>query len=272
MLIEKFENDGRCEFIEDFATPFPSYIFLSLMGMPLDQAQQFLDWEKGMLRGETAQDRAAASMGVLMYLKNFITEQRANPGTELIEGVINSEFDGKPLTDGQLLGIFFTFYAGGLDTVYSTLGWTMRHLAMHPDQQDRLRDNPDLIDNAVYEFLRAFSVVSTKRKVREDFTFHGVEMKAGDTVLLPLFLGGRDPKAWDNPHEVDLDRKPSSLAFGSGPHLCAGRQLALREMRIALKAFLGRFKNIRIDESKPYSYHTSPVYGIDELHLTFDRV
>lgn len=270
-LIAQFEGKGGCEFIEDFAVPFPSYIFLSLMGMPVEEAPKFLAWEQGMLRGETPQDRAAASMGVLGYLQQFIVEQRASPTSPMIDGILHAEIDGKPLTDGELLGIFFTFYAGGLDTVYSTLGWSLRYLATHPELQERLRGDPELIDKAVDEFVRAFSVVSTKRKVAQDFTFHGVEMKKGDTVLLPLFLAGRDPQAWDNPEEVDPTRRPASVGFGSGAHLCAGRQLARREMRIALKTLLTRFRNIRIDPGKPYEYHTSPVFGIDELHLVWDK-
>ncbi len=271
MLIEKFEDRGSCEFIEEFAVPFPSYIFLSLMGMPLEEAPKFLAWEAGMLRGETEQDRAAASMGVLGYLKQFIEDQRANPTSEMIDEILHAEIGSKALTDMELLGIFFTFYAGGLDTVYSTTGWTMRHLALNPDLQQYLRENPDKINHALDEFVRAFSVVSTKRRVKQDFTFHGVEMRKGDKVLLPLFLAGRDPKAWDNPDEIDLSRRPASLGFGSGPHLCAGRQLARREMRIALESMLSRFSNISIDPDKPYSYHTSPVYGIDELNLILER-
>lgn len=271
MLIARFEDKGGCEFIEEFAVPFPSYIFLSLMGMPLEEAPKFLAWESAMLRGETLEVRAAASMGVMNYLKQFIIDQRANPTSEMIDSILHVELDGKPLTDVQLLGIFFTFYAGGLDTVYSTIGWTMRHLALHPELQRRLRDDPELINHAVDEFARCYSVVSTKRRIKKDFEFHGVEMHEGDAVLLPLFLAGRDPKAWNQPSEIDLDRRPASLAFGSGPHLCAGRQLARREMRIALETILSRFDNIRIDPAKPYAFHTSPVYGIDELHLVWDR-
>ncbi len=272
MLISKFEDKGGCEFIEDFAVPFPSYIFLSLMGMPLDEAPKFLAWEAGMLRGETSEARGAAMMGVLGYLKQFIIDQRANPTSPMIEQILQAEFKGEPLTDMQLLGIFFTFYAGGLDTVYSTLGWTLRHLALRPELQSRLRENPDLIDHAVDEFARCYSVVSTKRVVKQDFTFHGVDMRKGDIVLLPLFLAGRDPKAWENPAEIDLDRRPASLAFGSGPHLCAGRQLARREMRVALKSILSRFDNIRIAPGETYTYHTSPVFGIDSLPLVWDRI
>jgi len=269
-LIDKFKNDGGCEFIADFAIPFPTYIFLALMGMPQDEAQKFLDWEAQMLRGATMQDRAMAALGVFEYLKGYIRQQREKPTSTMIEGIMASEISGEPVTDDQLLGIFYTLYVGGLDTVYSTIGWIMRHLALNPELQQTLRKNPELIEKSVDEFARAYSVVSTKRVVKQDVNFHGVEMKAGDIALMPLFLAGRDPHAWDNPHDIDLYRKPAALTFGTGPHLCVGRQLARREMRIAVESFLARFDNIRINPDIDYHFHTSPVFGVDSLPLLWD--
>ncbi len=271
-LIGKFEDKGGCEFIEDFAIPFPTYVFLSLVGLPIDEAPQFLAWESAMLRGKTPQERGGAAMAVMSYLKEFIQQQKKNPTTDLVGGIVSASVDGKPITDMQLLGIFYTFYVGGLDTVYSTIGWMMRHLALNPDLQEKLRDNPDLVPQVVDEFARAYSVVSTKRKVKKDVIFHGVQMRKGDTVLLPLFLAGRDPKAWKNPHEIDIERRPSALPFGSGPHLCVGRHLARRELRIAMQSFLDRFRNISIAPREGYAYHTSPVFGIDRLPLVWDRI
>lgn len=269
-LIGAFADKKGCEFIGDFAIPFPTYIFLSLMGMPVEEAEKFLNWEAQMLRGETMQDRAMAALGVLNYLQEFIAQQRENPGTELVAGIMSSDRLDHPLSDDELLGIFYTFYVGGLDTVYSTLGWIMRHLAMNPDLQDELRQNPDRIDKSIEEFARAFSVVSTKRVLTQDVTFHGVEMKKGDLALMPLFLAGRDPEAWEEPHKIDLDRRPSALTFGTGPHLCVGRQLARRELRIAMEEMLKRFHNIRINPDVEYHFHTSPVFGVDSLPILWD--
>jgi cytochrome P450 len=88
---------------------------------------------------------------------------------------------------------------------------------------------------------------------------------------MPLFLAGRDPKAWRTPHEIDLNRRPVSLTFASGPHVCVGRHLALREIRIALGSFLTRFDQIHIQPGKTYAFHTSPVYGVDRLLLAWAR-
>lgn len=270
-LIFSFEDRGGCEFIGDFAVPFPSYIFLSLVGMPIEEAAQFIEWEAGLLHGKTPEERMAAGLGVMHYLQGFIVEQRVKPTTELLKAIINSRVGDRPITDTEILGMLYTFYTGGLDTVYSTLSWIVRHLALDQDLQQHLRANLDLIPQTVDEFARAYSVVSTSRRVTKDIKFHGIDMREGDLVLLPLFLAGRDPQAWDNPHEIDLNRRPSALTFATGPHLCVGRHLAVRELRIALKSFLTRFENIHIPPGETYSYHTSPVYGIDRLPLAWTR-
>jgi cytochrome P450 len=270
-LIASFVDRGGCEFIEDFAVPFPSYIFLSLVGMPIEEAPQFIKWEEGLLRGETLEDRVAAGLGVMHYLEGFIEEQRVKPSTALVKAIINANVEDRPITDMEILGILYTFYTGGLDTVYSTLGWIMRHLALDQDLQRHLRANLDLIPQAVDEFARAYSVVSTSRRVAKDIDFHGVDMREGDLVLMPLFLAGRDPQAWDNPHEIDLNRRPSALTFATGPHLCVGRHLALRELRIAVESFLTGFENIHIAPGENYAFHTSPVYGINRLPLAWKR-
>jgi cytochrome P450 len=271
-LIAKFEGRGSCEFVEEFAIKFPSYIFLSLMGMPWEKLQDFLDWQDNLMRGEPMQ-RVAAANSIATYLRGFLAEQRKNPTTDLLKAIIAAQPEGRALNDFEVLGMLYTFYVGGLDTVYSTLGFTLRHLALHPELQTRLRDDPELIPAAVDEFLRAFSVVGTRRKVTKDFVFHGVQMRQGDRVLLPLFLAGRDPQVFDRPHEVIFDRpaNPAGLPFGSGSHHCLGRFLARREIRIVLESFLARFDDIRIPPGETYQYHSGATFGVDRLPLAWDR-
>jgi cytochrome P450 len=271
-LVSEFEGRGSCEFIGEFAIRFPTYIFLALMGMPREEAPQFLQWEEALFRGADLNERVSAGRGILRYLEGFLARQRAQPTTDLLKGIVSARVEGRPLTDEEILGMLYTFYVGGLDTVYSTLGWTLRHLASHPDLQSRLRKNPELIPQAADEFLRAFSVVSTHRKVAKDFVFHGVQMRKGDPVVVPLYLAGRDPQVFENPNEVHLDRRSGGLPFGSGAHLCLGRLLARREIRIVLEIFLARFDNIRMPPGETYEYHAGVTFGVDRLPLVWDRI
>lgn len=271
-LIAAFETRSACEFVSEFATPFPSYIFLALMGMPIERAPQFLAWERALTHGATPGERLGAAQAVCSYLTEFVKEQRANPTTGLMQGIMSAQIEGRPLSDDEVLAMAHTFYFGGLDTVYSSLGFILRHLATHPSLQSQLRERPALLPQAVDELLRAFSVVSSRRCVTEDFDFHGVQMRRGDLVVLPLYLAGRDPQSHPNPHEIDLDRKSGRLTFASGPHHCLGAHLARREIRIALETLLSRFKNIHIPPGETYDFHSGVTFGVDRLPLAWEPI
>ena len=109
------------------------------------------------------------------------------------------------------------------------------------------------------------------RIVAEDMVFEGVPMKKGEHILLPTYLAGRDPRAFPNPHVIDIDRKPRHTTFGAGPHVCLGIHLAKREMRIVIESFLLRMHNIRKPVGGRFEYHTSNTIGLDRLDLAWDR-
>jgi len=271
LMAPLLERDG-CEFIGDFASRLPNIVFLRIMGLPVDLLDQFLAWEEAILRGADDAARECASQEAMGYLMGFCAEQRENPGTELMRGILAGEVDGRPLTDIEVLGTVFLLYLGGLDTVYSSLGWIFRHLAMDRQLQQRLRDNPEQIRQAVDEFERCYPVTRQTRLVAQDCTFRGVEMRKGDIVVLPIYLAGRDPAAYENPQVVDIDRKPRFITFGTGPHTCLGIHLAKREIRMSLEVFLANFDNIRIPEGETYEFHTGSVFGVDRLPLEWDRI
>jgi cytochrome P450 len=271
-LISRFEDKGACDFVMDFAIPFPSMIFLRLMGLPLDMMQQFFTWEQNLLRGETMEKRVTAAREILACLVEHLERQKKQPATPLMENIMGARIEGgRALTDGEILGMFYTFYVGGLDTVYGTISWSMRYIAMHPEFQQLLRNQPDRLNKAVDELIRLFAVVSTQRRVTRDMTWHGVEMKENDLVVMPIFIACRDPEAYPNPHEVDLERSESMLSFASGPHLCLGMHLARREIRIALETFLDRFDEIHIPAGAHYAYHAGSTFNVDSLPLAWRR-
>ena len=271
-LIAEFGDRGGCEFISEFGEKFPSHIFLDLMGMPRERLDDFLEWERGMLRGRDQNERAQALLAVLQYMQQFVREQMQNPTTALMKGIVTARYnDERPLTEEEILGMCYLFYIGGLDTVYSVLGWILRHLAHDRPLQQRLRNNPDHIPRAIEEFLRAFGVATPTRRAREDYDFHGVQLKAGELVKPSTPAAGRDPRAYEEPHKIDIDRNSRHLTFATGPHICLGMHLARREIRTVLETFLSRFDNIRIPEGEKCEYHTGGVFGVDRLPLAWDR-
>jgi cytochrome P450 len=271
-LISAFEARGGCEYIGDFAIKFPTYVFLAFMGLPLEMAPQFLEWDHILWRSEDVATRTLCARAILHYLEAFVEEQRERPTSNFMRGLFTSDIDGRPLTTDEILGVCYLVYTAGLDTVYSSLGWHMRHLAENPPLQERLREQPGDIPRAVNEFLRAFCVVSGARTVTVDMDFHGVSMRKGDLVCLPTYVAARDPLAFVDPHVIDIDRQPRVLAFGTGHHTCIGMHLARREIKIVLEAMLSRFKKIQIPEGETCRFHSgAAVVGVDYLPLTWKR-
>jgi cytochrome P450 len=270
-LIAAFREPDGCEFISEFAVPFPTYVFLDLMAMPRERAGDFLAWEDALMRAADPTDRVRAAQAIYEYLKGHKSRQQAAPANDLNRAIVTGEFEGRPLNHLEMMGMYYVLWVGGLDTVYSTLGWIMRHLATHLDLQQRLRENPADIPAAIEEFARAFAVVVTHREVAKDCEFRGVQMRKGEEVNLPLALANRDPAVFDDPHVVDIDRKPRHLTFGFGAHACLGIHLAKRELRVVVEECLMRFRNIRMREGEEYRYHTGRTFGVEYLPLVWER-
>lgn len=268
-LLDPVVPQGGCDFVGEFALKFPSYVFLALMGMPREMLPQFLVWEDLFMRAPDPAQRLEAARGILDYLRDFAAEQRRAPSTDLMRGILAAEFDGRPLDEGEVLGMLYLLYLGGLDTVYSSLGWHMRHLARDPALQQRLRRNPQDIPKAVDELTRCYAVSKTLRTVVSDYGFHGAPLRAGDTIHTPTYLAARDPRAFERPHEVDIDRRERTISFGYGVHVCLGVHLAKRELQIVLQMLLERCADIRLVPGEPIPFHTGSVLGVDRLMLAW---
>jgi len=132
-IISVFQDRGNCEFIEEFASLFPSYIFLDLMGLPRDRLPQFLEWERGYMRASAIADRIEAAKAITAYLDDYMNERRNEaPRDDLINAILHGSADGHQLNHREVMGMCMNLYLGGLDTVMSSLGWHMRYLAQHP--------------------------------------------------------------------------------------------------------------------------------------------
>jgi cytochrome P450 len=271
-LIDRFVERGHCEFMSEFASILPNAIVVSLMGLPQEMLPQFMDWEETVIHGAEPAERLAAGAAIIDYLKGFIAEQKTDPRSPLMEGILSGRMEERAFNDAEILGICYLLFVAGLDTVFNSLGWIMRHLATDQALQARLRNNPQDIPAAVEEFTRAFGVSAPMRTVARDMVFHGVRMKKGEDVMLPTFLAGRDPRAFPNPHLIQIDRNPRHVTFGRGPHVCVGIHLAKREMKVVIESFLSRMNNIRIPEGTKLEYQTNSTIGVDRLPLVWDRI
>jgi cytochrome P450 len=241
-LIDGFAERGECDVAYDFGRLFPVRVFLDLMGFPQEMLEQFLSWEYALLHSQGDQERIRWGMSsALAWLRGFIAETRAHPAENLTSYIVHGQIDGKPLTEDEIIGMVAFLWIAGLDTVAATIALMFRRLALEPDLQRRLREDPDLIPTAIEEFLRMQPVVPLNRLVKRDHEIHGVKIKKGDKVTCYTFSANYDPGEFEDPWAIRLDRPYNRhFTLGAGPHRCLGQHLARRELRIAVTEFLRR--------------------------------
>jgi cytochrome P450 len=251
-LIDGFAGAGHCDFKRDFAEPYPTTIFMELMGLPVSHSEQFMAWENAILNtpAELDPDRKLATeamQDVMGYFSDLIAERRTAPRDDLVSIALTWTIEGQPVPEGDLLSLCLLLFMAGLDTVTCQLGWAFWHFATHDEDRKRLVADPTLIGPAVEELLRVYTIVRPGRKVTRDIDFHGCPMKKGDVVFLPLNAACRDPKAFPDADTFLIDRAANNhIAFGAGPHRCVGSHLARRELRIAIEEWHARIPEYRI--------------------------
>ncbi|SDS90833.1 Cytochrome P450 [Halopseudomonas litoralis] len=272
-LIDGIAQTGRCDFNEDFAKPFPTLIFLKLMGWPLEHRPLFQHWTQTLIKSSDSQVVTDNAHEITGWIRARIAECRTNPGDDFTSYLLASQIDGRPLTDDEMLGINFLIFIGGLDTVTSTIGLFFRHLARNPEQQAQLRTDPTLIPDAVEEMLRSYSIVNMRRTVTRDVQIGEATMKKGDIVLISTELANLDPEVFDQPEKVDFLRSAGHtphMAFSYGVHRCVGSHLARRELRIALELWLTKVPPFRIATGTKPRFNAFGIFGMEELHLEWD--
>jgi cytochrome P450 len=213
-LVDEVAARGCCDFVADFASQFPTTIFLRIIGLPVEDLPKFMEWENKILHLNTETDPDYAAMQAAMdevtaMFRALIGTRRADPSrraNDIISAALDWTIDGTPIPDDELLSCMLLLFMAGLDTVASQLSFVFRHLAtVHSDRAAILAD-PAKIPNAVEELLRAYSIVRLGRKVTRDTEFHGCPLKAGDMVAMPLAFASRDENVYDHAAEIDIDR------------------------------------------------------------------
>jgi cytochrome P450 len=241
-LIDSFIDTGEADLAYDYGRLYPVRVFMDLMGFPAEKLEDFLAWEYAILHSFGDVEKMKWGIGsAVAWLRSFIEEMKANPQNNLTSHIVHGQVEGRPLTEDEIIGTVAFLWIGGLDTVAATTSLMFRRLAVNPELQQSLRDNPDLIPDAIEEFLRVQPLVNSNRLVKEDHVIHGVQIKKGDHIQCYNSVGNFDPAEFENPREVRFDR-PSNRHFtlAGGPHRCLGSHLARRELRIALGEILRR--------------------------------
>src|SRR3546814_19550297 len=178
--VEGFRSRGECEFMSEFAFEFPIKVFLELMGLPLERAPEFLEWEVGLLHAPDLPTMAAATRSVVDFLRGELDKRRDNPPDDAFGFALRAQVEGRPLTDDELVGFTSNLFIGGHDTVSTNMGLQMLQLAQHTEDQRFLSENPDRIHTSNEDLMRAHASVTVFSTGQRGVTYKGGDMKGGD--------------------------------------------------------------------------------------------
>ena len=274
-LLDALEGRHRIDLIQDFAFPLPIIVIAELLGVPPEEREQFNEWSNIVsltvdpLLNETQISQVRRTIGELFeYFDSVAQARRQNPQDDLVSVLANAEEDGERLSREDLLINLVLFLAAGNETTRNLIGNGALALLRHPEQLQRLRDNPDLLDTAIDELLRYDSPVQLdSRIVREPLEIGGKKIKPGQRTLCVLGAANRDPAAFPDPDILDISRGAGNhLAFGRGIHYCLGAPLARLEGRIAFEALLSRYHTLTLAEDPCYRDQVT-LRGLEALWL-----
>lgn len=259
-LIDGFVEAGECDFMADFARPFPGLAFFDLvLNAPSDRLAEINEMATSA-SVPTNPDRGKAWQGMYAWISEFIeTRRREGPRGDVVDAVIAAEIEGKPITDEDIIGVIQLLILGGLDTTAGALGQIMIRFCHEPEIPALLRSEPERIHDAVEELLRLEPpFIAIARTATTDVEIDGHHIKEGDKVLIYWASANRDEAEFRCPAHFDLERSSNRhLAFGVGPHRCAGSNLARLNLRVALEEVVRRLDEIRLpDGAEPIHFHS----------------
>ena len=258
-LLDTFRTANGGEFINHYAVPLPLQIILQLVGVPTQDTQKAKIWCDDFslialnyytnLPKEKLEQGLQSVQEFRHFLKQRITELEAQPEDNLLSALIAAEHEGQKLSVEEMLANTFLLLTAGNETTTCLLGNGLVALLEYPDQMQRLRHNPELIPQAVEEFLRFNSPVQYLGRIaKEDLELHSQPIKKGDLVLPVIASANRDSEKFTNPDSLDIDRADNHhLAFGHGRHFCPGSHLARLEAVVSFEILFEQAREIRLD-------------------------
>jgi len=286
--IDEFHARGECELVNDYAGPFTLLVIADLLGVPEEDHETFrreLQVEHRQTQGGSDGKMAHKPLEFLYdRFTNYIEDRRRRPRADVLTGLATATFPDGALPDvGDVMRIAANLFAAGQETTARLLGTMLRLIGERRDLQDRLRRERDRIPSFVEECVRLESPLQGEfRLARVRTTVGGVDIRAGTSVYLANGAANRDPRQFDDPAELRLDRQNGRqhLGFGFGIHTCAGAPLARAEARVSAERLLDRMADISVSEAHhgppgARRYEYTPLFlmrGLENLHLEFTPV
>jgi len=285
-LLDNVQNHGGMDVVSDLARPLPGIIITEIFGVPETERANLLGWARdittffGAAGGSTIEieelarkaDKAAAQFCAL--IRQLIEQRRRQPGTDMIS-LLSVAYQEQGFNHEKLPFQCMEILNAGMLTTTNLISNGVNALLCHPDQLQKLKKNPTLINSAVEEILRFdTSVPFLTRIAKQDLTIGGKDITAGSVIVLGFGAANHDPEKFEEPEVFDITRTPNEhFGFSSGIHFCLGAVLARMDLTICLNTLLRRLPNLGFDPDKqaiPTKHSNLLLKGFDSLPVKFD--
>jgi cytochrome P450 len=279
-LFDEIPEGVEVDFVDTVAAPLPMIMIALMLGVPQERLADFRRWSDAFIEisDETTHgdpefaDRLSAVGEFHEYFGEQLVARAAAPKDDLLTNIAQAEFHGQRMSLDDQIGLAQILLIAGNETTRGLISGAGLAMAEHPDQRQLLVDTPELVPNAVEEFLRWVTPVTHMcRTALEDTDVRGRNIRKGDYLCLLYPAANRDDETWDRADELDVTRQPdpSHLAFGFATHFCLGSNLARREARIVLAELLRRFPNYEIvGDVTRIRQHMTP--GVKQMPVVFN--
>ncbi|MGH2981984.1 MAG: cytochrome P450 [Solirubrobacterales bacterium] len=250
-VLDRLEGQESCDLVTEVAQPVVSRVIHSFMGIPPEDDEI---WARLMNTTLGAGDPDLNPEGVETVMKRdvpeifdrcgkLIAERRENPTDDLTSVLVHAEIDGQGLEEHEIVMGFFLLVAAGNDSTKATYCSAMRALIEHPEERQKLLDDPSLVPSAVEEALWMYPAFAHfRRTATADTELSGQPINEGDKVVMWYVSSNRDESHYEDPDRFDVTRNPEHQAFGAGGrHFCLGTALARLELRILIEETLARY-------------------------------
>ncbi len=280
-LITRAEAVGTMDLIEEFAYPIPVNVICEMLGVPVEDHEQFKGWSLDIARGldsvwlppesEIPKRSGAARHAIGDYMRGLIAERRASPRGDLLSALIAAEEAGDKLSEDELIATCILLLIAGHETTVNLIGNGTLALLRHPEELRRLRETPGLITSAVEELLRYDGPVQrTARITSTEVTIGGRTIPRDEMVMPFIGAADRDPSQFPDPDRLDLGRADNRhIAFGWGIHFCLGAPLARVEGQIAIDTLVRRLPRLALVDDEPAHRQSLTLRGLKALPVTF---
>lgn len=273
-LLDEFHGKSDIDLIADFAGPLPTLVIADMLGVSLEDRDDFKRWSDDLIFGfdpmrneETSKRIEASGEAMRAYFEKEIAARRRNPTDDLMSDLIRAQEEDDSLDDKEIMSMCTLLLIAGNVTTTDLLGNGLYALMTHPNQMTKLKADPTLIENAVEEMLRFDSPVTDSARLPfEDNDVAGCPIQKGLTTYTSLAAANHDPSIYPDPHVFDIEREDTHhQSFGGGIHMCLGAPLARLEAQIGINMFLSRFPNLHLAQKPAKRRHLPSFRGFETL-------